>query len=52
MLHMPDYQRVTIDHQIVAYNENIAAVERLYGQPLPVAYLRHTSRSMRYCDGN
>ena len=46
MLRIPDYQRVTIDQQIVHYNENIAAVERLYGQPLPVAYLRHTSRCL------
>lgn len=44
LLHMPDYQRVTIDGQIVRYHENIAAVERLYTQPLPIAYLRHTSR--------
>ena len=43
-LHVTDYQRVTIDQQIVTYHGNVAACERLYTQPLPVAYLRHTSR--------
>jgi predicted membrane chloride channel (bestrophin family) len=47
LLHMPDFQRVTVDQQIMRYNENIAAVERLYSQPLPIAYLRHTSRCRR-----
>ena len=47
VLHMPDFQRVTIDQEISTYNANIAAVERLYSQPLPVAYLRHTSRCGR-----
>lgn len=43
-LHVTDYQMVTMDQQIVTYHGNVAACERLYSQPLPVAYLRHTSR--------
>ena len=43
-LHVTDYQMVIIDQQIVTYHGNVAACERLYSQPLPVAYLRHTSR--------
>ena len=45
-LHVADYQRVTIDNEISDFHVNLAACERLYSQPIPVAYTRHTSRSI------
>ncbi|KAK9908952.1 hypothetical protein WJX75_005092 [Coccomyxa subellipsoidea] len=44
LLDVPDFQRVTIDQEISNYHMNLAACERLLGQPIPVAYTRHTSR--------
>lgn len=44
MLTVPDFQRVTIDQEISNFHLNLAACERLFGQPIPIAYTRHTSR--------
>ena len=43
-LRVPDYQRVTIDMEITNFHYNLAACERLFSQPIPIAYTRHTSR--------
>ena len=43
-LRVTDYQRVTIDTEISNFHLNLAACERLYSQPIPIAYTRHTSR--------
>lgn len=43
-LRVTDYQRVTIDTEISTFHLNLAACERLYAQPIPIAYTRHTSR--------
>ncbi|CAL8460788.1 g319 [Coccomyxa elongata] len=44
LLEIPDFQKVTIDQEISNYHVNLAACERLFGQPIPIAYTRHTSR--------
>ena len=43
-LRVAEYQRVTIDTEISNFHVNLAACERLFSQPIPVAYTRHTSR--------
>jgi predicted membrane chloride channel (bestrophin family) len=43
-LSVPEFERVTIDSDISQFHSNLAACERLYGQPIPIAYTRHTSR--------
>ncbi|CAL5219186.1 g972 [Coccomyxa viridis] len=43
-LRVSDYQRVMIDSEITNFHLNLAACERLFSQPIPVAYTRHTSR--------
>lgn len=48
-LRVPDYQRVMIDTEISNFHVNLAACERLFSQPIPVAYTRHTSRYHMAC---
>jgi predicted membrane chloride channel (bestrophin family) len=43
-LSLSDYQRVTIDYEVDTFHTYLGACERLSGQPIPVAYTRHTSR--------
>ena len=43
-MRVTDYQRVTIDTEITNFHYNLAACERLFSQPIPIAYTRHTSR--------
>lgn len=51
LLDVPDFQKVTIDQEISNYHMNLAACERLLGQPIPVAYTRHTSRYSLFGEG-
>ena len=48
-LRVPDYQRVMIDTEISNFHMNLAACERLFSQPIPIAYTRHTSRYNMAC---
>ena len=48
-MHLTSMQLVTMDEQITAMNAVVAACERLYKQPIPVAYTRYGDNAHGSC---